>query len=467
MKKFLDAAFLLDNPTAEELYHHQAALLPIVDMHNHLNPREIALDCRYDNLTEAWLSGDHYKWRLLRANGIPEALITGDASPREKFNAWAETVPLTIGNPIYHWTQLELSRYFGIQKPLSPDTADEIWVECNEKLQTPACSVRGLLRSQHVEVLCTTDDPADDLRWHRQLREEGYPLRVLPSFRPDRFLHMERPDFPAYIRHFEEMCGQELSSADRLIEALSRRLDYFIELGCRSADHSLEESFRADASYETANRCYQKRLSGKMTDDTERTAFRGWLLRELGTVYAARHIVMQLHIGARRNNSTRLFSLLGADAGADCMSDRPYSDDLILLLDVLDACGSLPRTVLYYLNPKDADLFASIAGSFQANDEGIRGKVQLGPAWWFCDHRRGMEQQMDALSDLGLLSTFIGMTTDSRSFLSFPRHEYFRRILCSRIGRLAENGEYPDDPVFLGRLIENICCENARIYFRL
>lgn len=467
MKPFLNDDFLLNNETAQALYHSHAKPMPVIDFHNHLNPREIYEDKCYDNIADVWLGGDHYKWRAMRANGVPEHLITGDGAPWDKFVAWAGTVQNCIGNPLYHWTHLELKRYFGIDTPLSPATAPQIWEVCNEKLKQRGYSIRNLLRMQHVEVLCTTDDPADDLRWHKKLADDGFEIRVLPTFRPEKALGIEKPQFSDYIRQLGQVVGEPLTDLDRLLEALTQRLDYFVSVGCRVTDHSLETCFYVPASKVQADTIYKKCLEGASPTETEAAMYRGYVLTCLGREYARRNLVMQLHIGALRNNSPRMFEKLGPDTGFDSVGDFNYAPQLGALLGAMDATGQLPKTVLYYLNPKDAGMLAAMAGNFQGNDRGIRGKVQLGSAWWFCDHKNGMEYQLDALSDVGLISTFIGMLTDSRSFLSFPRHEYFRRILCNKLGTLVENGEYPADMEYLGQLIENICYNNAKTYFDL
>lgn len=461
MQPFIQDNFLLKSQTAQYLYHEHAEKMPIIDFHNHLNPKDIYEDHCYDNLTEVWLSGDHYKWRAMRANGIPERLITGDGDPYEKFLAWADTVQNCIGNPLYHWTHLELSRYFGIDTPLNPKTAPEIWEKCNALLKTPEYSIRNLLRMQHVSVLCTTDDPIDTLEWHKKLSEDGFEIQVLPTFRPGRALDIENAGFVEYMKQLGVL------SFDDLMEALTKRLDYFIEAGCRVTDHSLESDFFLPASRDEVDSILKKRLLGTPVSSEEATKYRGYLLTELGRLYARKGLVMQIHIGAIRNNSTRMFKKLGADTGFDSLHDFNYAPQLSALLNACDLTGELPKTILYYLNPKDARMLAAMAGNFQSNDSGIRGKVQLGSAWWFCDHKHGIEDQMCALSDVGLISAFVGMLTDSRSFLSFPRHEYFRRILCNLIGGWVEDGEYPNDPEYLGKMIENICYYNSHDYFNL
>ncbi len=468
MKAFMDQDFLLETQTAQALFHTAAKDLPIIDFHNHLNPKEIWEDRCYDDLTQVWLSGDHYKWRAMRANGICEDLITGDGDPYEKFLAWADTVQNCIGNPLYHWTHLELQRYFGIHTPLSPATAKEIWEKCNEKLRSPAYSVQNLLRMQHVEILCTTDDPADSLEWHQKLatRRDAIGFRVLPSFRPGNALDIEKSGFSGYVSLLKEITGIDTCCLSGLLGALEKRLDFFIQQGCRVTDHSLEKKFFLPASEEKIEEIYRRALRMEAITEDEGAMYRGYLLTKLGELYAKRGLVMQLHIGAIRNNSSRLYEKLGADIGCDSQNDFSYAPQLSCLFNAMDQHDLLPRTILYYLNPKDAAMLATMAGNYQGNAQQIRGKVQLGSAWWFCDHKNGMEQQMDTLADVGLLSTFVGMLTDSRSFLSFPRHEYFRRILCNKIGTWVENGEYPYDPAYLEKLVQDICHDNAKTFFQ-
>ena len=467
MRTIIHDDFILKNETARALYHQSAESLPIIDFHNHLNPQEIYEDRCYDNLAEVWLGGDHYKWRAMRANGVPEELITGDGDPYEKFLAWADTVQNCIGNPLYHWTHLELKRYFGIDDVLTPETAPAIWEKCIALLKTPEYSIRNLLKMQNVEVLCTTDDPIDDLKWHKKLAEEGFEIQVLPTFRPGRALDIEKDDFADYIAQLGERTDLEIHSLDDVLQALKKCLAYFIEAGCRVTDHSLESDFFLPASYEEADHIYQKRMRGETLSLEETAKYRGFILTELGREYSRNNLVMQFHIGAIRNNSLRMFQHLGADTGFDSLNDFNYAPQLSALLNAMDLTEELSKTVLYYLNPKDADMLAAMAGNYQSNTQNIRGKVQLGSAWWFCDHKRGMERQMNALADTGLISTFIGMLTDSRSFLSFPRHEYFRRILCNLIGSWVEDGEYPADMPYLNTLVQNICYTNAKQYFQL
>lgn len=463
MKPFMDEDFLLSNETAKKLYHDHAEKMPVFDFHNHLNVQEIYEDRKFDNIAKVWLSGDHYKWRALRANGIDEERITGEASWKEKYDAWAKTVPETFGNPLYHWTHLELKRYFGIHKTLSPETGEEIYQVCNEYLEKDEYSVRNLLRKMNVKALCTTDDPADDLKYHRLLKEEGFDITVLPTFRPDRVLNPSKPDFTEYIGKLSQSAGMSIHTLDELLEALDKRACYFGEIGCRVSDHGLDGDIYEPCSRDRAEEVFHKALEKKPLTSQEIRQYRGCVLTALGRIYSRLSWVMQLHIGAVRNNSRRMFEKLGPDTGFDSIDDPVYAKQLNGLLSGMDYTGDLPKTILYCLSSKDFEMLASLAGNFQ--DGSLKGKIQLGAAWWFLDQKRGMEAQLDVLSQIGLLSGFVGMLTDSRSFLSFPRHEYFRRILCNYVGQVVENGEYPKDYGFLGRMIENICYYNGVSYF--
>lgn len=464
MMSFMDEDFLLSNDSAKDLF---AAVKdePIYDYHNHLNPREIYEDKCFDNMAEVWLGGDHYKWRAMRANGISESLITGDGAPYDKFVAWADTVQNLIGNPLYHWTHLELQRYFGITKPLSKETAKEIWDECNAKLHTKEYSVRNLLKMQNVSVLCTTDDPADDLQWHKKIKKEDFGIKVLPSYRPEKALGIEKDDFKSYIDRLSLVVEFKIDDVESLLKALELRLEYFIENGCKVTDHSLEGKFFIKATKDEVNEILKIRLAGVKVNEEQIAKFKGYMLTELGRLYAKHDLVMQLHIGAIRNNSERFFKQLGADTGFDAINDFNYAPQLAALLSEMDLYDELPRTILYCLNPKDTEMLAAMATTFCSNEKGIKGKVQLGAAWWFCDHKNGMERQIEAMSDNGLISTSVGMLTDSRSFLSFPRHELYRRILCNKIGTWVENGEYPADTSYLRSMVKGICGSNAIDYF--
>ena len=481
MKNIINDSFLLHNNTAYKLYHEHAANLPIIDYHNHLNPYEIYMDKSYANLTDVWLGGDHYKWRAMRAMGYSEELVTGISAyvtmestsevnaekDFKRFLAYADTVQNSFGNPLYHWTHLELKRYFDIDEALDTESAEDIWNRCNELLGKQEYSTRNLLRMQNVKVLCTTDDPVDDLQWHQKLKEELPDISVRPSFRPGSVLDIEKSSFAEYISRLAQVTGTDINDLPALLQAVKMRLEFFIENGCRVSDHSLELDFYREADYGEVSKVFDKALRGENVSLDEAAMYRGYILTELGKMYADNDIVMQLHIGAIRNNSTRMFERLGADTGFDSINDFNYAPQLSALLNAMDRSDQLPKTILYYLNPKDTAMLMTMAGNYQGNSKGIRGKVQLGSAWWFNDHKTGMEQQLQALCDMGMLSNFVGMLTDSRSFLSFPRHEYFRRILCNMIGEKVEAGEYPADTDFLGQMVENICCYNAVKYFGL
>ena len=467
MKAFINEDFLLHSETSKKLYKTFANKMPIIDFHNHLNPKDIYEDKKYNNISDIWLKDDHYKWRAMRTYGVNEDAITGSASPYDKFLSWSETIENLIGNPLYHWTHLELKNYFGIDKVLSPNTADEIWKECNEKLKSPNYSIRNLLNMQNIEVLCTTDDPIDDLKYHKKIKNDNFKIKVLPTFRPDRALDIERVDFNIYIKDLEEKTGKRLSSVSNLIQSLKERLLFFIENGCIISDHSIEDTFIVTASKEEVDIIFKNKLSGQKISSIDCAKYRGFLLKELGHEYYKNKIVMQLHIGALRNNSSRILKEIGSDSGIDSINDFNYSKSLSELLNHLDNTNELPKTILYCLNPKDLTMLSTMCGNFQSNNLNIKGKIQLGAPWWFNDTKLGIENHIDILSSTGMISTFIGMLTDSRSFLSFPRHEYFRRILCNKIAMLVENGEYPPNFDYLGKLIENICYYNCKNYLAL
>ncbi|MFQ9015494.1 MAG: glucuronate isomerase [Lacrimispora saccharolytica] len=463
MKNFMDSDFLLQTDTAKMLYHDAAETMPIFDYHNHLNQKAILEDSQMDNLTQVWLGGDHYKWRAMRAMGIPEELITGNGSDYDKFLAWARTIENSIGNPLYHWTHLELQRYFGITAPLSEATAKQIWDSANEQMRSKEFSVRNLILRQNVKYMCTTDDPADDLEAHKALKNENFGCTVLPTFRPEKAMAIEKPGYADYIAKLSEVSGVDIKNVDDLMKALEKRMDYFISVGCVVTDHSLEGCFYQPATVEDVDRVMKKRLEGEELTAAECGMYKGYVMIALGKMYARKNIVMQLHIGALRNNSSRQLAAIGVDSGFDSMDDIKYASYLSTMLNEMDKENLLPKTVLYSLNPNDNEMLASMAGNFQGG--GIRGKMQFGTAWWFNDHKPGMEAQLTVLSSIGLLSPFIGMLTDSRSFLSFPRHEYFRRILCNVVGNWVENGEYPNHPDFLKEMINNISYNNAYNYF--
>lgn len=462
--KFMDENFLLQTATAQKLYHRHAAKMPILDYHCHLSPKDIAEDRKFGNITQVWLYGDHYKWRAMRANGVDERYCTGDAGDREKFEKWAETVPCTLRNPLYHWTHLELKRYFGIEKLLDPSTAGEIWDTCNAKLQTPAYSVRNLLRMSRVHTLCTTDDPVDSLEHHRHIRESGFEIRVLPAWRPDKAMAVEdTQSFNRYTDKLEEVTGMDINSFSRFMEALEKRHAFFHQNGCRLSDHGLETALAEEYTEKEIRDIFEKIRQGHDLQKNEIIKFKSCMLYEFGIMDHSRGWTQQFHLGALRNNNTRQFLRLGPDTGFDSIGDFEIARPLARFLDRLDMENKLTKTILYNLNPGDNELIATMTGNFQ--DGSIPGKMQFGSGWWFLDQKDGMERQLNALSNQGLLSRFIGMLTDSRSFLSYPRHEYFRRTLCNLIGRDVENGELPDDPELLGQMTENICFNNAKTYF--
>ena len=464
-ESFIHEDFLLDNPVAKILYHEHASRMPVIDYHNHLPPAEITGDQRYATITRVWLNGDHYKWRAMRTLGIHEDYITGPASDAEKFQKWAETVPYTIRNPLYHWTHLELNRYFSISTLLGPESGREIYEETNRLLHSPEYSARGLLHKMNVELVCTTDDPVDDLRYHRQMAgETGRDLRMIPAFRPDKAILIQSEHFPAYIGKLGAVCGTEIRSFSHLMEALKNRIDFFHENGCRLSDHGLEQVYAEEFTLPDLDRILENRLDGKSLSRHEEIMFISAMLYHLGVMYHQKGWVQQFHLGALRNNNTRMLRQLGPDTGFDSIGDFPQAASLARFLDRLDQEDRLGKTILYNLNPADNEVMATMIGNF--NDGSVKGKIQYGSAWWFLDQKDGMEKQLNALSNMGLLSCFIGMLTDSRSFLSFPRHEYFRRLLCQLIGRDVQNGELPHDIKWLGKLVEDISYHNAKEYFR-
>ena len=464
MKPFLNENFLLQNSVAEQLYHNHAKDLPIIDYHNHLSPDEISSDKIFSSITEVWLKGDHYKWRAMRANGVDEKYITGSTNDKEKFMKWAETVPYTMRNPLYHWTHLELQRYFGINDLLSDKTGEQIFEQTNMLLQNPEYSVKGLLQTMKVEVICTTDHPTDSLEFHKKEKGSVSKLKMLPTFRPDKFLVIDHPDFVFFLEKLEEIIGSDVSTFDELISALESRIEFFDSLGCQLSDHGLAQLFPIKLKRKNLDKILQKRKNNKKIKSKEAQVFQMVMLHELAKIYHQKNWTMQLHLGSLRNNNSRLLNLVGADVGADSIGDYEQAEGLSIFLNRLDAKGKLTKTILYNLNPRDNELFATMMGNF--NDGTIAGKIQWGSAWWFLDQKDGMEKQINTLSNIGLLSRFIGMLTDSRSFLSFPRHEYFRRILCNLIGHDVENGELPNDLNWLGEMVENICYKNAKNYFK-
>ena len=463
IKPFLGDNFLLENKMAEILYHNYAKPQPIIDYHNHLSPSEIANNKQFNNISEVWLYGDHYKWRAMRTLGIDEKYITGDASDKEKFLKWAETVPYTLRNPLFHWTHLELKRYFGVNELLSPATAEKIYEQCNELLQSPEYRTQGLLKKMNVQVVCSTDDPIDNLEHHQAHANKNNSLQLFPAFRPDKAILIEKDTFISYIKQLEQAADTTILTFKDLVAALQKRVDYFHENGCRISDHGLSKVYSRTTSKETLQSIFNKKMEGQALSEVECEQYMSGVLQELGQMYAEKGWVMQLHLGALRNNSARMMRNLGPDTGFDSIGDYSQATDLSAFLNQLDTINKLPKTIIYNLNPRDNEVMATMIGNF--NDGSVKGKMQLGSAWWFLDQKDGMEKQINALSNMGLLSCFVGMLTDSRSFLSFPRHEYFRRLLCNLIGKDVHNGELPNDEKWLGGLVEDICYRNAKDYF--
>jgi glucuronate isomerase len=464
MKKFLDEHFLLTNATAQKLYHAYAKEMPVIDYHCHLSPELIAKDHCFRNLTEVWLYGDHYKWRAMRTNGVDESYCTGDRSDRDKFNQWAATVPYTLRNPLYHWTHLELQRYFGVTEILNSESASRIYDTCTELLQTKEYSVKNLLRKMNVALVCTTDDPVDSLEHHIRLKNDGFEIPVLPAFRPDNAMNVsDAATFHAYLKKLETVSGITVSSFDDFLYALQSRHDFFASVGCRVSDHGLEEIYAEDFTGSEIDAIFNKIHSGKQLNDTEQRKFKSAMLIHFAEWDWEKGWVQQFHLGALRNNNERMMQQLGPDTGWDSIGDFSQAKALAVFLNKLDSDNKLAKTILYNLNPADNELMATMIGNF--NDGSAAGKIQFGSAWWFLDQKDGMVKQINALSNMGLLSRFVGMLTDSRSFLSYPRHEYFRRILCNLFGEEIENGELPDDIEWIGKVIQDICYRNAREYF--
>lgn len=464
MKPFLDENFLLQTPTAQKLYHEFAKSLPIIDYHNHLPPDQIAGNINFKNLTQVWLYGDHYKWRAMRTNGINEDYITGGKSDYEKFEKWAETVPYTMRNPLYHWTHLELQRYFGIHDLVSAKTAQSIYDQATAKLQTPEYSVQGLLSKMKVETVCTTDDPLDNLQFHQQLKKEGGSVKMLPAFRPDKAMNPDDLEvLNAYINKLEEVTNTSINSYDAYLSALKLRHDYFAENGCKVSDHGLEQIYTEDYTEEEIKNIFQKIRAKQSISYEENLQFKSAMLFQFAVWDHEKGWVQQYHLGALRNNNARMLKQLGPDTGWDSIGDFSQGRAISKFLNKLDTEDRLAKTILYNLNPADNELMATMIGNY--NDGSVAGKVQFGSAWWFLDQKDGMTKQMNALSNMGLLSKFVGMLTDSRSFLSFPRHEYFRRLLCNLFGDDVENGELPNDPEWIGKIISDISYYNAKNYF--
>lgn len=462
LKEFLGEDFLLETETAKTLYHQFAKHMPIFDYHCHLTAKEIAEDRQFSSITELWLGEDHYKWRVLRANGVPEDYITGSKSDKEKFMKWAETVPQLIGNPLHHWTHLELQRCFGIDTVLTPATAEEIWSKCNEKIQSGSFSARQIIKNFDVRAICTTDDPIDSLEYHKQLAEDTtFPVKVLPTFRPDGALNISAPTFTEWLEKLTNLYGKPISSFSDFLDALVDRIHYFHEVGCRLSDHGLDSAFYLPPDESKCEEIFQKATAGKSLTNKEITLFRSTVLIHLGKEYAKKGWAMQFHIGGLRNTNTKMIEKLGPNTGYDSIADFTFAEDLSNLLNELEKVDLLPKTILYNLNPRDNYMLATLAGNFQGE---VPGKIQFGTAWWFNDQRDGMEAQIKTLANVGVLSRFIGMLTDSRSLLSYTRHEYFRRIICNIFGKWVENGEYPNDIETLGNMIQDISFNNIEKY---
>lgn len=464
MKKFMDENFLLSTKTAQKLYHGYAEAMPVLDYHCHLNPQEIYEDRKFENMTQVWLGGDHYKWRQMRSNGVEERYITGDATDREKFQKWAETLEMAIGNPLYHWSHLELKKYFGYDGYLNGETAEEVWNLCNAKLQEDGMSARNLIKQSNVTLVCTTDDPIDSLEWHQKIaQDDTFDVQVLPAWRPDKAMNIEKPDYLDYLAKLSEVSGVKVESFQTLMGALKVRMDYFEANGCVMSDHGLEYVMYMPVAEEALEKIFAKRLAGEAVTREEELQFKTAYMVALGREYHKKNWVMQLHYGVKRDNNQKVFGELGPDAGIDCINNFAPSSQMADYLNALAKDDQLPKTILYSLNPVDNAAIGTIIGCFQ--DASNIGKIQQGSAWWFNDHKTGMIDQMTSLANLGLLGNFIGMLTDSRSFLSYTRHEYFRRILCELIGGWVENGEYPADYKTLEKIVKGISYNNAVRYF--
>ncbi|HRJ30954.1 MAG TPA: glucuronate isomerase [Cyclobacteriaceae bacterium] len=461
---FLSEDFLLQNTFAKTLYHDYAKNLPIIDYHCHLPPNEISNNRQFENISQIWLAGDHYKWRAMRTLGIKEEYITGDAPDREKFNQWAFTVPYTVRNPLFHWTHLELQRYFSINDLLNPDTADKIYSEATEKLKTPAYATRSLLQKMNVEVVCTTDDPVDSLEYHQQIKSDKFGTLILPTFRPDKAYAVENSvAYTQYLAQLTRVTGIQINTYTDLLDALKNRIEFFSAQGCQLSDHGLEQLYFFDNPPASIDAIFSKLKKQETLTPSEVQYFKYNTLLELCRLYHQKGWTQQFHLGALRNTNTRMLSTLGPDTGFDSIGDFSQAVALARFLNALDSTNQLTKTILYNLNPSDNEVMGTMIGNF--NDGSSKGKIQFGSAWWFLDQKDGMEKQINALSNLGLLSCFIGMLTDSRSFLSYPRHEYFRRILCNLIGKDVEQGELPADEKWLGKIVSDICYYNAKAYF--
>ncbi len=463
MKPFMDEDFLLSTETAKKLYHEIAEQMPIIDYHCHINPQEIAEDRKFDNISQVWLGGDHYKWRVMRAAGTTEDKVTGDADDREKFRAFAATMPQLIGNPLYHWSHLELQRGFGITEPLTPDNADEIYDKCNEILK--GYSARSLMEKFNVKAICTTDDPVDDLHWHDMIAaDESFSIKVLPAFRPDKAVNIEKPGFDAYIQKLSGVVGRELTSAEDVAAALCERIDYFNAKGCLCADHGLDYCMYAAPDSAAANEAFALAMSGKKPEKALADAYKTLVTIACAKKYTELDWVMQIHFGCLRDNNKPQFAKLGPDTGYDAVNSQSGVENVAPLLNAFAENDGLPKVILYSLNPVDNTAIATIMACFQGG--GIAGKMQQGSAWWFNDNRPGMRQQLTDLASNGVLGRFVGMLTDSRSFLSYTRHEYFRRVLCELLGEWVESGQYPSDEKQLRKLVEDLCYNNTNEFFR-
>ena len=464
MKQFMDENFLLQSETAQKLYHSYAADAPILDYHCHINPQEIYEDRQFENITQVWLGGDHYKWRFMRSCGVDEKYITGDASDKEKFLKWAEVLGKAIGNPLFHWSHLELKKYFGYNGVLNKKTAEEVWELCNKRLAEKDMSVRNIIRQSNVTLICTTDDPVDSLEWHKKIAEDdSFDVQVLPAWRPDKAMNIEKVTYLDYISQLSEVSGINVDTFAALKKALSNRMDFFASMGCSVSDHALEYVMYAPASDDEIEAIFAKRLSGEGVTRAEELKFKTAFMLFVGTEYTKRNWVMQLHYGCKRDNNTPMFDRLGPDTGYDCINNYAPSSEMADFLNSLNKNGNLPKTIIYSLNPNDNQAIGTILGCFQ--DSTAVAKIQQGSAWWFNDHKTGMTEQMTSLGNLGCLGNFIGMLTDSRSFLSYTRHEYFRRIMCELIGGWVDNGEYPADMKSLEKIVKGICYNNAVNYF--